>query len=318
MKGRVSKEGVSMGPIEILADLFFVQRGYLNGNHFVYRGEEAVLIDSAYRADFADTERFISDVGVDLSQVRLIVNTHCHCDHVGGNRIIQEKSGCDIAMHEIGKYFIDSRDSWSTWWQYYVQEAEFFQCAIGLKGGDVIPIGPHEFRVIYTPGHSADGIVLYHEKERLLISSDTLWENDLAVMTIRVEGSRAIFSLMESLGKLQRLDVKMVYPGHGEPFSNVDSALEKTKEQLLQYLENPKCIGNDLIKKIIIYTLMMKREADEETFFPYLMTTPWFVETVDLYFDGNYEKKYQDAMQGFLKRGIVKRKDGRIFTTVKR
>lgn len=306
-----------MATTEILTDLFFVQRGYLNGNHFVYRAEEPVLIDTAYRSDFTDTERFISDLGVDLSRVRLIVNTHCHCDHVGGNRVIQERSGCDIAVHEIGKYFIDSRDPWSTWWKYYVQEAEFFQCTIGLRDGDVISIGPHEFRVIYTPGHSADGIVLYHEKERLLISSDTLWENDLAVMTIRVEGSRAVFSLMESLDKIQRLDVKMVYPGHGEAFSNIDSALEKTKERLRHFLENPKRIGNDLIKKIIIYTLMMKRGADEETFFPYLMTTPWFAETVDLYFDGNYEKKYEDAMQGFLKRGIVKRLENRIYTTVK-
>ncbi len=306
-----------MAVVEILPDLFFIQRGYLNGNHFVYRSAAPVLIDTAYIADFADTERMISDLGVDISRVRLIVNTHCHCDHIGGNKNIQDRSGCEVAMHEVGKYFIDSQDSWSTWWAYYLQEAEFFRCGIGLKDGDIVSVGPHEFRVIYTPGHSADGIVLYNEQEKILISSDVLWENDLAAVTVRVEGSRAVFSLMESLDKIENLDVKKVYPGHGNPFSDVNSALERTRKRLRSFLENPKRMGNDLIKKIIIYTLMMKRGTDEETFFNYLMTTPWFVETVDLYFDGGYEKKYQDAMQSFLKRGIVKRKEGRIFTTIK-
>ncbi|MBI5248998.1 MAG: MBL fold metallo-hydrolase [Desulfomonile tiedjei] len=306
-----------MAVIEILPDLFFIQRGYLNGNHFVYRSEDPVLIDTGYIAGFPDTEKLIAGLGVDLSRVRLIINTHCHCDHIGGNRAIQDRSGCEIAIHEIGKYFIDTRDAWSTWWRYYVQEAEFFSCAIGLKDGQVVSVGPYDFKVIYTPGHSADGIVLYNEQEKVLISSDILWENDVAVMTVRIEGSRAVFSLMESLDKIQSLDVKMVYPGHGNPFSDVDSALEKARKRLRQFLENPKRIGNDLIKKIIVYTLMMKQGADEESLFDYLMTTPWFVETVNLYFEGNYRPKYDDAMHSFLKRGVVKRKDGRIFTTIK-
>lgn len=306
-----------MSVIEILPDFFFIQRGYLNGNHFVYRAEEPVLIDTAYLSDFVETERIVTGLGVDLSRVRMIVNTHCHCDHVGGNRIIQDRSGCEIAMHEIGKYFIDSRDSWATWWRYYLQEAEFYECGIGLKDGDVVSTGPHEFRVIYTPGHSADGIVLYNEKEKLLISSDILWENDLPAVTVRVEGSRAVFSLLESLDKIESLDVQRVYPGHGNPFSDVNTALEKARKRLRGFLENPKRVGNDLIRKIIVYTLMMKRGMEEETFFSYLMSTPWFVETVDLYFDGNYQKKYSDAMESFFKRGIAKRKNGRIFTTVK-
>jgi hydroxyacylglutathione hydrolase len=306
-----------MQSLEILPDLFFIQRGYLNGNHFVYRSDKPILIDTAYSADFSDTEKALNDLGVNLSQVEMIVNTHCHCDHVGGNRIIQERSNCRIAMHEIGKYFIDMRDSWSTWWKYYVQEADFFRCDVGLRNEDLLSVGPYEFRVLHTPGHSADGVVLYHESEKLLISSDTLWENDMAVMTVRVEGSMAIFSMLESLEKISSLDIKVVFPGHGNPFHDVQGAIKKTKERLFSFLENPKRVGNDLIKKITIYTLMMKRSIDEETFYDYLMTTPWFVETVNLYFDGNYEKKYHDTMQGFFRRGIVKRKSGTLFTTVK-
>lgn len=306
-----------MHALEIMEDLFFIHRGYLNGNHFVYRSGDPVLIDTAYVGDFDTTEQSITNLGVDLSQVRLIITTHSHCDHVGGNRIIQDRSGCDIAMHRIGKYFMDTRDDWATWWRYFDQEADFFDCTQALDDGDVISVGPHEFQVIYTPGHASDGMVLYSPEQRILLSSDTLWENDMAAMTVRVEGSRALFCMMESIERLEKLDVNVVYPGHGRPFTDVASAISSAKRRLSRFFENPKRIGNDVLKKIIIYTLMMKRTVEEDAFFAYLMGTPWFEETVDLYFSTEYEKKYHEIMNGFFRRGIVKRRERKLYTTVK-
>jgi len=128
---------------EILPDLFFVQRGYLNANHFVFRGDRPVLIDTAYLPHFDQTQRIISEIGVDLARVGLIVSTHCHCDHIGGNRRIQELSGCEIALHRVGKHFIDSRDDWATWWRYYGQAADFFTCTRSLEDDDSIAVGPY-------------------------------------------------------------------------------------------------------------------------------------------------------------------------------
>ena len=145
----------------------------------------------------------------------MCIRDSTHCDHIGGNNRIQQKSGCDIALHKVGKYFIDSRDDWSTWWRYYNQEAEFFKCNRSLEDGEIITLGPHEFQVIYTPGHASDGIVLYNQRAKILLSSDTLWQTDMAVMTLRVEGSRALFHMQESLQKIEDLDVQKVYPGHG-------------------------------------------------------------------------------------------------------
>jgi glyoxylase-like metal-dependent hydrolase (beta-lactamase superfamily II) len=302
---------------EIMEDLFFVERGYLNGNHFVYRSDEAVLIDTGYVSDFEETERAITALGVAPERVRLIVATHTHCDHIGGNRIIQERSGCEIAMHRVGKHFMDTRDDWGTWWRYFGHDADFFHCDRVLEDGDRVLVGPHEFEVLYTPGHASDGIVLYNPAEKVLISSDTLWEDDMAVLTIRVEGSAAPFAMLDSLDRLERLDVKTVYPGHGRPFSDKTSAVADTRKRLKSFLENPKRIGDDLLKKITVFTLMIERETDEETFFEHLMETHWFKETVEFYFSGDYETKYRDIMADFFSRGIVKRKNGKIFTTVK-
>jgi len=300
-----------------MKDLFFVQRGYLNGNHFAYRSVEPVLIDTAYASHFSVTERILTDLGIDLSRTRLIVNTHCHCDHIGGNRAIQERSQCAIALHEIGKHFIETRNDWATWWKYFGQEADFFNCSIGLHDGDRLAIGPHVFDVIYTPGHASDGIVLYNSRSKVLLSSDTLWEHDMAVMNIRVEGSAACFRMLESLRRLEPLDVEIVYPGHGKPFADMSQAIARTRKRLESFIGDGKRVGNDLLKKIVIYTLMMKEEVDETSFLQILMKTHWFRETVDLYFDGDYPGKYDSIMKGLLGRGIVKSRQSMLFTTVK-
>ncbi|MDY6953755.1 MAG: MBL fold metallo-hydrolase [Thermodesulfobacteriota bacterium] len=306
-----------MKPIEVVEDLFFIERGYLNGNHFVYKGKDPVLIDTAYISDFAETERLINQAGVDLCDVRLIVTTHCHCDHIGGNKIIQERSGCDIFLHKAGKRFMDRRDSWSTWWDYYDQEAAFFEPTKALEDGDVVAAGPHAFEVIHTPGHAADGIVLYDRKEKVLISSDTLWEKEMAVMTLPIEGSSALQEMLDSLERIASLDVDVVFPGHGRPFTDVDEALSQSRNRIRGFIDHPRKVGLDVLKKIIIYTLMMRRAVDENNFFASLMEGSWFKDTIDLYFEGEYAPKYDETMQGLMRREVVRRKEGKLFTIVR-
>ncbi|UCF92107.1 MAG: MBL fold metallo-hydrolase [Desulfobacterales bacterium] len=306
-----------MSVSEILPDLFFVERGYLNGNHFIYRSKAPILIDTAYVCDFEVTARLIRSLGVRLSDISLIINTHCHCDHIGGNKSIQDQSGCEIALHTIGKYFIDTRDDWSTWWKYYHQQAEFFKATRPLEDGDVVAVGPHEFEVLHTPGHASDGIVLYNRRAKILLSSDTLWENDMAVLTVRVEGSAAVHHMLQSLERIEALDVHTVFPGHGKPFADIKRALSKAKKRTQRYLENRQRLGMDLLKKIMIYTLLMLKKVDQDTFFQHLAQTHWFKETVDLYFNGAYQAKYAEILNGLLERKIVVCKSGQLFTTVK-
>jgi glyoxylase-like metal-dependent hydrolase (beta-lactamase superfamily II) len=306
-----------MNNVEILKDLYFIERGYLNANHFVYRSEKPVLIDTGYVSDFDETKRLIKDTGVDPAQTRLIISTHNHCDHIGGNRIIQDMSGCDIAMHKIGKYYMDTKDDWSTWWRYYNQEADFFDCTVALDDEEMISIGSHEFQVLHTPGHASDGIVLYNKKEKVLISGDALWEDDIPTITMRIEGSTCLFDLLASLEKLESLDVESVYPGHGRPFMDFKGAIVKSKEKARDALDHKEKTGTSLLKKITIYTILMYRNVDEEGFFDHLMGTYWFRETVDLFFDGEYKQKYQEIMSDFLRRDIVRRQNGTLFTNVK-
>lgn len=306
-----------MNTLEIMKGLYFIERGYLNANHFVYRSQQPVLIDTGYSSDFDITEALIKNIGVNLTQTRLIISTHTHCDHIGGNRIIQDRSGCDIALHKVGKYFMDTKDDWATWWRYFSQEADFFNCTKALDDEELIPIGSHEFQVIHTPGHASDGIVLYNRKAKVLISGDALWEDDIPTITMRVEGSTCLFDLLDSLEKLESLDVEIVYPGHGRPFTGFKDAISKSKRIARDFLNHQEKTGGSLLKKLTIYTLLMHRQMDEEKFVDHLMGTYWFKETIDLFFNSEYQQKYEEVITDFLRRDIVRRKDGKLFTTVK-
>jgi glyoxylase-like metal-dependent hydrolase (beta-lactamase superfamily II) len=179
-----------------------------------------------------------------------------------------------------------------------------------LKDGDLLSVGPYELQVLYTPGHSADGLALYYPEEQLLLSSDILWESDVAAITERVEGSRALFSLQESLERLQDLEVQRVYPGHGRPFSDFQSAVQKALAKTGRYLEDKGKLGRDQIRKLMVYTLLMRKQIPDYRFFQDLMDTPWFPESVDFYFQGEYRKTYRDNLEELLNKKAILRKDG--------
>jgi glyoxylase-like metal-dependent hydrolase (beta-lactamase superfamily II) len=138
----------------------------------------------------------------------------------------------------------------------------------------------------------------------------------MAVMTLRVEGSTALFRMLASLEKLAALDVQTVYPGHGPPFGDMQSAITRSREKIGSYLADRRLIGEDLLKRIIVYTLLMRKSVKASDFFADLMATIWFKETVDFYFGGDYLTKYDEIMDSFLQRGIVKREAGNFSTTV--
>lgn len=305
-----------MKPLEILPDLYFIERGYLNGNHFVYTGAPPQLIDSGYIGDLDQTLGQLRALGVDPASVARIVTTHCHCDHIGGHHRIQSVSGCRIDLHRIGKHFIDHRDDWATWWRYYQQDARFFQATGALDDGQSIGIGPHAFTVIHTPGHAADMVALYHPGARLLISSDALWERDMAVLTARVEGSAAPFQALASLERLAALKVDVVYAGHGAPFTDVAGALARARKRLAAFIDDPRRMGRDLLKKITVYTLLMRGEMPAADFFDHLMGTPWFPETVALYFEGAAAECYDEVLGILTRRGVIRNRDGLLSTTV--
>ncbi|MFZ1831168.1 MAG: hypothetical protein WAW42_20900 [Candidatus Competibacteraceae bacterium] len=79
-----------------------------------------------------------------------------------------------------------------------------------------------------------------------------------------------------------------------------------TQERIKRFLRDRHLVGDDVLKKLMIFNLPIKKTIRENEFFPYLMTTYWFKETVDFYFNSDYETKYQEILRAFFIKGIIK------------
>lgn len=146
-----------------------------------------------------------------LKPVKLI-NTHCHIDHVLGNKFVSEKYNLPLTSHkgEIGVLSMQPQIS-SMYGIAYNPSPEITEF---LEDGDNVSFGHTQLSVLLTPGHSPASISFYNEKEGVLISGDVLFQGSIG-RTDLPGGDFATLekSIKEKLYVLP--DEVVVYPGHG-------------------------------------------------------------------------------------------------------
>lgn len=298
---------------ELITDNFyFVERGWLNANHFVFTGRRKVLIDTGYKDHLPKTLDLIRQTGLDPRNVQLIVSTHSHSDHVGANRYVHNLSGCEIAMHPVARHWIETRDTRHTCWDYYDQQADFFPVHRSLENGETIDPDGLGLEVLHVPGHAAGQIALYSPRHRFLISADALWQGDFGVLTPAVAGADAPLRQQESLERLAALPLAVIYPGHGGVIREPRTAIDRCRRRIERFRADPPAMARDQLKKTFLYSLLLKRGFPEADFFSYLLTTPWYPQTVDLFFEGEYKGVYDDVMLELLRKNLVTRSNRRL------
>lgn len=150
---------------------------------------------------------------LDAMQVKMkyILLTHCHGDHIGGVQKIKEKYGGKILIHRIDAIGLkDININLST---HIGLEPVLLQEDARIDDGDLLHVGDLEFKVIYTPGHTAGSISLYCEKEKMLFSGDTLFRGSWGRTDLPTSSFDDIITSITN--KLINLpDDTIVYPGH--------------------------------------------------------------------------------------------------------
>jgi len=165
--------------------------------------KEALVIDPA-----GDEDRILQEAKKDGLQIRYIINTHFHVDHMLGNRRMQELTKAVIVIHE------KEADALSNQSQYMLNMFGADQSPPAgktVKEGDVITVGEVSLSVIHTPGHSPGSICLYGNG--LVFTGDTLFvggvgRTDLEGGSLQV----LVSSIRDKLFKLP--DSTVVLPGH--------------------------------------------------------------------------------------------------------
>ena len=143
---------------------------------------------------------------------KCLLNTHCHLDHVFGNRQIAATYGLTLQLHKneeiMLKYAPESGVKWGMPFKNY--EGEF----IFLNEGDTVKLGEDELQVLLTPGHSPGSICFYAEKDRFVIGGDVLFRQSIGRTDLPMGDHETLLtSIREKLFTLP--DDVTVYPGHG-------------------------------------------------------------------------------------------------------
>ena len=146
-----------------------------------------------------------------LTPVKLI-NTHCHIDHVLGNKFVAEKYNLPLVSHEGEKSVLAMQPQVSS--MYGIPYNPSPQITEFLNDGDQVTFGNTTLDVLFTPGHSPASISFYNKEEGIIIAGDVLFQGSIG----RTDLPGGDFKTLEESIKQKFYvlpDEVVVYPGHG-------------------------------------------------------------------------------------------------------
>lgn len=142
-----------------------------------------------------------------------LLNTHCHLDHIFGNRFVAKTFGLSLYLNKLEKPVLDYGPASGQLWQLpfdnYDGDLHF------IDEGDVVRIGEDELHVLFTPGHSPGSISFYSKKDKFLISGDVLFQGSVG----RTDLPGGDFTILEESIKTKLYTLPadtIVYSGHGD------------------------------------------------------------------------------------------------------
>ena len=173
--------------------------------------QECIIIDPGC---YFDDEKEILKTFIDQQQLKpvYLLNTHCHLDHVFGNKYIYDTYQLTLHLHEKEKQVLEFAPTSGL--MYNMPFTNYSGDFILLKEGDKVLLGEDELQVIEAPGHSPGSICFYCKKQNFVIGGDVLFQRSIG-RTDLPGGNHE--TLLDSIRiKLFVLpDETVVYSGHG-------------------------------------------------------------------------------------------------------
>ena len=183
-----------------------------DSNIYLIIDDVIALVDAGTGRYFDRVRKNLQRFGLTPSDIELIINTHCHYDHVGGNRAFLDSAECGIAIHELDAEPLRKGDGVVTCAALLGEELEPIEPTRLLHDGDRIELGNLTLDVLHTPGHTRGSICLYNLERQVLFSGDTVFCGGVG-RTDHPTGNQD--EMINSIRRLAKLKVRKLLPGHG-------------------------------------------------------------------------------------------------------
>lgn len=258
--------------------VWFFKRSYPSANMVIIRGKRPVLVDTGFGSDLRRTKALLDQTDISPWDIQYIVNTHYHSDHAGGNSWLQKKYGLTVAAHRWEGQLINDRHLEACCAQWLKQPVELYQVGVLLADGDEIDTGGNLAQVCHTPGHTLGHISLYLPETRELVCGDLLQAGDVGWINVFREGVCSLQIALDSLEKLDRMPLHLIYPGHGPTITEPRLVISRAKKQLEKWLAKPEKVAWHACKRIFAYALMINRGLARSEISGYLQGCSWFTD----------------------------------------
>ncbi|HEX4986267.1 MAG TPA: MBL fold metallo-hydrolase [Burkholderiales bacterium] len=292
------------------ASVRVIVRDWLNANHVLITGRSAtVLVDSGYGRDAHETLGLVSQA-LSGRRLDLLVNTHCHSDHMGGNAAIRRAHRCRISIPRDEAPLIEAWDDRALWLSYADQRCERFDFDDTIAPGDELDWGELRWRAIAAPGHDMAALMFHCEQAGVLISGDALWENGFGIVLPGEGCGERLAAARATLETIAALGVRAVIPGHGRPFGDVGAALRRSLLRLDAFERDEGRVVRHVLKVMFVFSLLDRRGLAEKDLDAYFDSVPLY-EDFNRRFLGLDRASLVDLVVGDLeRRGAVRRHDG--------
>ena len=243
-----------------------LERGWLSANSVVGFEPDgsATVVDTGYVQHAAQTVALLDEL-LRGRPLRRIVNTHLHSDHCGGNAALQAAHGgpgaCAI---EVPAGELDAVNAWdedALSFRATAQRAAGFRAARGVAAGEAVRLGGLRWQAHAAPGHDPHALMLFEPDAGVLISGDALWRDGFGVIFPELRGEPAFGAQRDTLDRIAALRPRCVIPGHGEPFGDVDAALQRARQRLDAFVADPLRHARHGVRVLLKFHLMQHPEA---------------------------------------------------------
>jgi hydroxyacylglutathione hydrolase len=172
---------------------------------------DCIIIDPGCYYD-AEKDELVAFITENKLKPTMLINTHCHLDHVFGNKFIAETYNLTLQIHKNEKPVLAFASTSGLMYDLAFDnyEGDF----IYLNEGDTIKLGDDELQILLTPGHSPGSLSFYSPKNNFVIGGDVLFKNSIGRSDLPGGNhEQLIKSIKEKLLVLPNETI--VYSGHG-------------------------------------------------------------------------------------------------------